>query len=536
MLKVFLVEDESTIRENIRKSIPWEEYGFEFAGEASDGEAALPLIRKTHPDLLITDIRMPFMDGLTLCHILKKEMPDMKKIVMSGYDDFEYARRAISEGVDQYLSKPVTRSKLRSTLEEARQQIEAGREQRRYQEQYRLESREYEELQRRSFFEQFFSGRLDVGRVYDEAGKLNLDLDDECYNLVLFSLTPENRSETEEFQIAEDEIMLFFLRYPSSIVTRLSPNACCAVIRGTKEEVQTLGKRALEQIQKAASAAGPSLGWAAVLGEPVYRFSELRTCFVKANHIFSLRFWNTGRHIFTEEDARQFFSDNAGGLDRVDLSQVGMGVIKSFLQEGSRDDIPEFTSGYLENLGESLNSKIFRSYIILNLRFAVLDYLHKTYGESEKELTSVLDQSFPNLDLRKEDVEGYCRKILSIAFDHIEEQNASAGSRIIKDALAILDKECQNPELSLNSLASRVNVSANYLSSLFPKETGKTFVEYLTDKRMNLALSLLKDPSLSTSDIAAETGYRDPHYFSFVFRKTFGRSVREYRNEGQKSS
>ena len=109
MLKVFLAEDETLIREGLRDNIPWEQYGYRFVGEAADGEMALPLIRKTKPDVLITDIKMPFMDGLSLSRIVREELPRTKIIIISGYDDFEYAREAISIGVDQYLLKPVTR-------------------------------------------------------------------------------------------------------------------------------------------------------------------------------------------------------------------------------------------------------------------------------------------------------------------------------------------------------------------------------------------------------------------------------------------
>ena len=97
MLKVFLVEDESVIREGFRDKIPWEQYGFQLVGEAGDGEMALPMIRKLKPDLLITDIKMPFMDGLSLSEIVKEEFPKIKIIIISGYDDFEYARRSKRE-------------------------------------------------------------------------------------------------------------------------------------------------------------------------------------------------------------------------------------------------------------------------------------------------------------------------------------------------------------------------------------------------------------------------------------------------------
>ena len=90
MLKVFLVEDESVIREGFRDKIPWEQYGFQLVGEAGDGEMALPMIRKLKPDLLITDIKMPFMDGLSLSEIVKEEFPKIKIIIISGYAEFSY--------------------------------------------------------------------------------------------------------------------------------------------------------------------------------------------------------------------------------------------------------------------------------------------------------------------------------------------------------------------------------------------------------------------------------------------------------------
>lgn len=129
MLKVFLVEDERVIREGFRDRIPWEQYGFRLVGEANDGEMALPLIRKLKPDVLITDIKMPFMDGLSLSEIVKEEFPKIKIIIISGYDDFEYARQAIKAGVDQYLLKPVTRMTLRNVLLELKEKIEQDMEQ-----------------------------------------------------------------------------------------------------------------------------------------------------------------------------------------------------------------------------------------------------------------------------------------------------------------------------------------------------------------------------------------------------------------------
>ena len=158
MLKVFLVEDEAVIRDGLRDKIPWEQYGFRFVGEAADGEMALPMIRKTRPDVLITDIKMPFMDGLSLSKIVSEEFPKTKIVIISGYDDFEYARKAIEVGVDQYLLKPITRLTLKKTLLELKEKIEQDMVQNDYQTQFQSEMHVYEQFSRRRFMNGCFRG------------------------------------------------------------------------------------------------------------------------------------------------------------------------------------------------------------------------------------------------------------------------------------------------------------------------------------------------------------------------------------------
>ena len=117
MVKVFLVDDEIVIREGIRASFPWEKTEYVLVGEAPDGEMALPMIRDTQPDILITDIRMPFMDGMALCSAVRSQMPWIGIIILSGYDEFEYARKGIQLGVREYMLKPVTAEELKQALD-----------------------------------------------------------------------------------------------------------------------------------------------------------------------------------------------------------------------------------------------------------------------------------------------------------------------------------------------------------------------------------------------------------------------------------
>ncbi|MBO7649488.1 MAG: response regulator [Lachnospiraceae bacterium] len=126
-MKVFLVDDEIVVREGIRESFPWEDTPYVLVGEAPDGEMALPMIRDTNPDIVITDIRMPFMDGIELCRIMRAQMPWIGVVVLSGYDEFEYARQCIQLGVREYLLKPINSEALKGALDKVSSQLEAER-------------------------------------------------------------------------------------------------------------------------------------------------------------------------------------------------------------------------------------------------------------------------------------------------------------------------------------------------------------------------------------------------------------------------
>ena len=130
MTNVFLVDDEIAIRENLRNSFPWEENGCQLVGEAPDGEMALPMLRDLNTEILLTDIRMPFMDGMKLCEEVQRTMPWVERIILSGHDDFDYARKAMNLGVREYLLKPVTAGELAAALNRARSRIEERKRER----------------------------------------------------------------------------------------------------------------------------------------------------------------------------------------------------------------------------------------------------------------------------------------------------------------------------------------------------------------------------------------------------------------------
>ena len=290
MLKVFLVEDESIMREGLRDGIPWEQYGYTFVGEASDGEMALPLIRKTRPDVLITDIKMPFMDGLQLSQIVSSELPNTKIIIISGYDDFEYARSAIEVGAMQYLLKPVTRSAMQKILMQISEKIESEREQSEYLDKFREEYHEYEQLAIRHFFEKAFDGTLSVKEMYDEAAKLSIDLNYPRFNIALVYID-EN----------PDELLRYFMRFKEYLVFRWNIRTYCIMIFCDENNSSILTDRCIQNIVRICESYGEEFSWYVTSGEPVDRLSLLSECYTNVNKKFSYRFLLPKEHVLTDE-------------------------------------------------------------------------------------------------------------------------------------------------------------------------------------------------------------------------------------------
>ena len=198
MVKVFLVEDEMLIREGIKNSIEWEKEGYEFAGEASDGELALPMILKEKPDILITDIRMPFMTGLELSRLVKQELPQIKILILSGYDDFEYAKEAIKIGVTEYLLKPISSAKLLEALHAVSEEISREREENGMREIYRKEMQENTEIKKMKFFSRLLSGEISLAEALEEGKELEMNLSARMYRILLFKVMPGKLGQERE--------------------------------------------------------------------------------------------------------------------------------------------------------------------------------------------------------------------------------------------------------------------------------------------------------------------------------------------------
>ena len=173
---------------------------------------------------------------------------------------------------------------------------------------------------------------------------------------------------------------------------------------------------------------------------------------------------------------------------------------------------------------------MFRDYVTLNIRFSVLAYVDSLDHEEAHQKMEKYDISGT---IRKEELYTYFRDMLQTALEIRDEQSSSQSGHVLKVALEYIDSHFCEETLSLNEVAAKAGVSPNYLSSVFSQSRQKTFIEYITNKRMEKAKKLLKTTAVSTGSIAVQVGYKDPRYFSFVFKKTQGLSPREYRAKKQ---
>lgn len=540
MLKIFLAEDEVIVRETIKRMIPWENLGFELVGEAADGEMALPLLLRQKPDLLITDIKMPFMDGLTLAKVAKKEIPGLKVVILSGYDDFNYAKQAINIGVEDYLLKPITKNALIERLTEIRSRYEHEKTQKEYYEKFHREMQAYEKNSSRDFFEALVRGSMDMMEIYRRSEKLGLDIVAEAYNVLIFTMNCEEEFsgqregysewEAESLELLEE----FFSENTSAMLFRCNIFSYGVLIKGQKETIEENTRSCVSEIQRILDRKEQKRQWFVAAGEPVERLSQIQKSYYSASRAFSQRYLYDENILYYDEmtsmEKKNVTEDDSTYLQKVDVNALNPAILQKFLSNGLLEETENFVKDYFYAIGqEPLESLVFRNYVTLNVRFSVMSFLKEigcdTRTLEQEDTEDVLSESSKSL----ENAIAYAEKIISQAIALRDQNSGNKNRSILKTAVDFIDSHYMEEDMSLNKAANAANVSANHFSALFSQNMGQTFIEYLTNLRMNKAKEYLRCTSMRSSEIAGEIGYKDAHYFSYLFKKTQGMTPSDYR-------
>ncbi len=563
MIKVFLVEDEYAIREGIKRSIHWERDGFELVGEAGDGEVALPKIIKTKPDILITDIRMPFMDGLELSRLVKSEMPDIKIVVLSGYDDFNYAKQAISIGVEEYILKPVSEENLMEELKKIADIIDREQKEKEARIKYVHDMEEIRLLEQQKFLHDTIDGRLSIRESIATGKKLGIDIAAEFYSIILIQVFSKNAGENEidVYSGIKEEIYSMIKDNCNSVdniflYDQVGDVLCLLIKADSVEQLKHMTDAGIARMKEVMSGYKDMLYFMSV-GRPVDRIRDVNVSYSDASRKFAERYMLEESRIFDIDDnvsgnrasqktdkthTENREKDGSNGekgtaaeekidLNTIDAGKISQKTILHFLKNGTLGEVDDFTEEYFSSIGyEVIGSAMLRQYVLVEALLSAAAFMKSVgvEGKDQGELLGKLSDPSGFSD-SVESAREYISQLLRIVLEYRNKLSDQKYVEIIDKAREFIQNNYQNEEMSLQTVASEVNVSSNHFSAIFRKETGETFIDYLTAVRMEKARTLLVCSSMKTSEIGFQVGYRDPHYFSYIFKKTQGMSPKEYR-------
>ena len=514
MFQVITAVSDAVLRK-ILCDLPWERYGFTCTGDAADGELALPMIRQRTPDLLVCEVEMPYMGGLELGRLLRRECSDLKIVLVSAADSGEYARAAIEIGVEGYLLKPVSEQALGPVLEQVSKKLVMERERLDSMERLRQERQEYAQFARLRFFSRLISGQQSAAALYGEAQALHIDVNSSSYSIILYCFDSDALA-------VQQELELFLRHCPQFLAFRLGAGLCAVLVQADEGRIRREMDFCLQSIRRRFDSLEGGCEWYVACGGPVNRLSDVAGSFQEAARILSYRHLCTGQHELTEDSLAALRRNDAGKLvENLELSVLSPPILQAFLRDGVMDELPAFVERYLSSVGgTAMGSPLFCQYLMLHVRFIASAYVESLHLD-RRELTKALDVLPPIERLfGLDNVRRYFLLLLSRALELRDAVLRSRYHDAVVRATRYIDKRYADPELTLNETAEHAEVSASYLSALFRQELNTTFVEYLTEKRLEQAKTLLRDTRMPSGEIARAVGYQSSHYFSALFRKT----------------
>ncbi len=527
LYKVILVDDEEEVREAIRKRIDWESIGFTVAGTAENGEEALELAEAEEPDVVMTDIQMPFMDGLTMLKKLKEKLPDLRSVIFSGYDDFEYAKEAIRLEAEEYILKPVDADELKAIFLRIKERLDEQMEQRRNVEQL---SRYYEEI-RPIMKEQLIIGLLEGRELQFDLERYqrdyDLELESAFYCAGAFRITPtgDNKDRLNKNLMAVSLKQIVTERFKDVLPVEafVYLDTVCVLARLKSTAQHSIFINEMDKICKIAHKTLDA-DVCAGIGRVYGNAESIHKSFIEAKDAFHHR-------IFVGENQAIFINDVEPSYPIEDyVSEKQIRHITRQIKIGTR---------------ESLDSEIYDFIDKLKRTNINLNQLQIFYAEFVVELLrlcrghgiSAQDVGMSNINTNEEltqmsSMDEFAARLSELSNtlrEKIGSERLDSTKKFAADAKQYIADHYSESKLSVDEICSHLGVGTSYFSSVFKKEMGKSFVTYLTEVRMNEAQRLLDTTDEKSYIIAGMVGYEEPNYFSYVFKKHFGVSPSKYR-------
>lgn len=518
-MKILIVEDDFVVRQGIRFSLEWEAYGLSICGDAANGKLGLELADQLNPDIIITDIRMPIMDGLEFTERLLHRKSKTKIIILSGYDDFAYAKKAIRLGVYDYLLKPIDADELLKCICRVRDEILEAEEKQRHQEKQDILVKAYKaelfdqvmgKLIRPTFAEQ-------KEEVLKELSACGVRLDGAVYKVLVlvlenFLLLTRNHSGKEKRYLIE------LVREKVNQVFGGSCRVWCFMNSSSQFvillEYESVSRLYLEEgYQKLMNAVTVEAGFLCTIscGLEKRKIEEIHSSYQEA--ICALR-----RHVSrTENNVFQYTDEQIGD---------GAGFLE--IQEEERqliNDIQEYDTGSIEKHMnaifrkaveerepyEKVNSTCVR---LASAVFSVMDemglHLQKEFYTYQETLAAI--QQYHSVSNLKSFMTAFLGTVSSL----LEKAEKKKYSSVVDEAVTYVQKNFKN-EISVKSISAELFITPNYFSQIFKSQMGMNFIDYLNEVRIGYAKTLLRDRNLKVYEVAEQSGYQNYKYFNIVW-------------------
>lgn len=523
MYQVFVVEDELLIRQSVRRIVENMSGPYVCCGEASDGEMALSMMQDLMPDILLTDIRMPFLDGFELIRHVRSMMPWIRIIIISGFGDFESAQRAISLGANKYMLKPLRAPDLVAAIEEQARQIEREKSNSRMPEGYGDD--ELQGALRQHFMQQLLNGSPDTGALLERARRLKLEIVCPLYRVVLFSFEDLHEGQAElQHELAsslrELQLELYHQNEPDQLTLVICGNTEEQLNEETYRIISILRHRLKESARVITT----------VVSGSVNRVSRVSDACRKVREVLRGAGLLAAGQVIDAEDT------SAVTADVLAVSGVFGDSFRKRLRECSRDDVDALLREQLDGPDASrFDSMLTRYYALADILRMLVGLQQRT--APDQDTAGMLEAYGKKYDLfaaaaTRSAFEKTAGEILREIVSHREAETLPVRvPPVIARADAYVAAHFCDPGISLISVASEVGMSSAHFSTVFSQTHGTTFISYLTALRIDRARKLLRETDMKLAAIAMEIGYNEPNYFSYVFRKSEGITPKEYRQQ-----
>lgn len=406
-------------------------------------------------------------------------------------------------------------------------------------EKYQIEMQENIQFDKQKFFSEMMTKDLSVTEVLDRGNKLGIDLSAGAYNIVLFKFIhkSEAKSYIEGTERLAEKIEAYADRRSDIILFRRDIEEWAFLIKAEDSEQMDLSVTECTKQLTELMEPCEHINYFGGIGKTVSRLRDMKQSYKEAGKAFSFRYFIQLNQILKYDEMHKIYPYDKEEMDMavLDAGKIDREIVQNFLKNGIKEEISDFVEEYFYSLGEqNVKSILFRQYITMDIYFSVTKFLESIGNEKKKILEKCGDfREVSSMITSLERTIGYLKELFSNAIELRDEVSLKKYASTLNDAKSYIQDNYHKQDIFLNSVASYVNLSPSYFSSIFRQETGQTFIEYVTEVRMEKAKELLMCSTMKSSEIGYSVGYKDPHYFSYLFKKTQDCTPKEYRMRGK---